>query len=85
MNVRNFRTNVLSLRSGSGSALDLALVIQHADAWKKTCLQKEDVVMATTEIVHALETAVLERNEDKIFPMNDTSGLTHTNLGKRNL
>ena len=41
--------------------------------------------MDMTEIVYALETAVLERSEDKIFPMNDTFGLTHTNLGKRNL
>ena len=41
--------------------------------------------MDMTEIVNALETAVLERNEDKIFPMNDTFGLTHTDLGERNL
>lgn len=39
----------------------------------------------TEEILHALEIAVLERNEDKIFPLSDTFGLIHTDLGERNL
>ena len=41
--------------------------------------------MDLTEVLLALETAVLERNEHKIFPMNDTFRLTHTDLGERNL
>ena len=41
--------------------------------------------MDPSEILHALETAVLERNEDKIFPMNDAFRLTHTDLGERNV
>lgn len=40
--------------------------------------------MDPTEILHPLETAVLERNEDNIVPMIDTFRLTHTDLGERN-
>jgi len=67
------------------TALELALVLARVDAWKKTCLAKRLVVMDLNEILHALETAVLERNEDKVFHMNDTFRLTHTDLGERNL
>jgi len=71
------------------TALKLALVLSHVGAWKKTCLAKikqnfsKYVVMDPTEILHALETAVLDRNEDQIFPMIDKFRLTQTDLGER--
>ena len=84
---KQYSTEEAPRNLGSGSSLCVrpgTSFIARGTPGRKRVRQYQKV-MDKTEILHALETAVLERNEDKIFPMNDTFGFTHTDLGVRNL